>query len=173
MPISFHLFPKVVLLDLLAVLFWVFSSQPIPEIFFSFLCIFASRNFFRCPNLISHLGFFFFYFCLDSFGTHWFYHRIILLLHTPARLIQWCCALGYSRLICLFFQFIPYPPPWQLLSFYKDDFSVSPFFLSNRLNSTLALHLEGYLWHQITHKGWHDINQLNPNHLTFIFTFVF
>ena len=39
----------------------------------------------------------FLYFCLDSFGEYRFYNRLVLLLHTLASLVQWCCPLDIWR----------------------------------------------------------------------------
>ena len=76
-----------------------FSSQHVPLFFFhSFVARFNTLSlsilFTKFPILVS-------FFCSGFFEEHRFYHRLILLLHKLARLIQWCCLLGYLVIIYL------------------------------------------------------------------------
>ena len=84
---------------------FIFASQHIPSCF-SFLSTFSCyRNFFTCPsNLIS---FQYLYFCSVSLGEHWFHYRQVSSWHKLARLVQWCCLLGYLFRIYLAFRFLP------------------------------------------------------------------
>ena len=87
------LFPQVVLFVLFVLLFF-FSSQNIPAFF---LCpiIFASPRFF-----IQVLSF-----CSCCQGEHRFYHSLILPLHRLVHLIPLCCSLRHVSIIRLFFQY--------------------------------------------------------------------
>ena len=82
-----------------------FSSQYVPAFFLCFIICACCRFLICISSRISYSGF---EFLFMFFGEHYFFHRLISLLHRLFRLIQWYFSLGYVLIILLFFHFLPW-----------------------------------------------------------------